>query len=133
MAVATAVSSMAPWLISAWLTVYVPVHVALVPGARGADGQDGAASSGPAGAAWVSVTARSCTETFPLLVTRKLYATACPAALTAVGEAVLVSVMAGDEVAVTEAVAAFEVKVSPLGESAVALAVSSIEPWSISA
>src|SRR5579885_2237495 len=65
-----------PWSRSAWVTVYVAVHVVDAPGANVVTGQV-IADSDPFndGATWVSVTVRLLIVTFPVFVTAKLYGT----------------------------------------------------------
>ncbi len=65
-----------PLSISAWVTVYVAVHVVEAPGARVVVGQVMVPSVSPADApVKVSATDRPVTVTFPVLVAKKLYVT----------------------------------------------------------
>ncbi len=69
-ALAVAWLTIRPASTSAWVTVYVAVHVVLAPGARVVTGQTGAASSAPAGASIALVTATPVRVTLPVLATR---------------------------------------------------------------
>jgi hypothetical protein len=70
---ATAESFTDPLSRSAWVTVYVAVHVWLAPGTRVDTGHVGPDVNADAGATWVSVTPTFDIVTFPVLVTTKLY------------------------------------------------------------
>ena len=65
-----------PWSRSAWVTVYVAVHVVVPNGAKTVTGQL-IADSDPFndGATWVSVTVRLLIVTFPVFVTKNEYGT----------------------------------------------------------
>ena len=70
---ATAESLTDPLFRSAWVVVYVAVHVVDAPGARTLTGQVGPDVNADAGATWVSLTPTFDKVTFPVFVTTKLY------------------------------------------------------------
>ncbi len=107
------------------------MQVAVSPGGSSSSGHV-TASSGPAGAASVSVTARSVTVWLPALVTAKEYATSWPGTLTVAGDALLTSRRSGVGVTVTVRDEAGDVA-GPAGAVADATAVSTTWPASRSA
>ncbi len=130
--VAVAVFVIAPVLMSACVTVYVPVHVVDVCGASVVTGQ--VITGGvPVPENAVSAAVTPVSVVLPVLVTTKEYVTVWPAAVTAAGEAVFSRASAGPDVTVTVAVDALDVTGGPVGGVPVAVAVFVTEPASMSA
>ena len=89
--------------------------------------------AGPAGAVSVSAIDRPVTVTLPVFFTANEYETVCPAAVTLVGVADLVSVNAALVVAVTVAEDGADVTAAPVGGVPDAVAVLVTDPASRSA
>ena len=83
-----------PAFTSAWVTVYVAVHVVVAPGANVVTGHE-ITGAVPVPVNVVSVTETPVRSTLPVFVTRKLYVTTSPAAPTDVGSTDFTNVNAG--------------------------------------
>ena len=125
--VAVAVAEFSTWpaSASAWVIVYVPVHVVCAPGASGVAAQ-------VTGVILGSVTPTACTVTLPVFVTTKLYGIVEPAVFPVAEPAVLTTVMLGVE-ATGVVMLSPSVTAAPFGGFADAVAELSTCPRSTSA
>jgi len=131
---ATAVSVIDPWFRSVWVTVYVAVQTSEAPGASDDCGHviaDRFAAED--GALCVSMIAMFLIVTLPVFLTANEYVTCAPTVETVVGLAVFSTDSDGFWVAVIVIVEPGDVVVPPPGVFPLAVAVSMIDPLSISA
>jgi hypothetical protein len=123
-----------PASISAWVTVYVAVHVTCAPGAiELAPAGHVAALNDPVPENAPSFTPTPCNVTFPVFVTTNEYVTPWPAADTLVGNTDFDTLNPGAAAAVNTTVDAADVSVAPDGSFAETVAVFDTDPASTSA